>query len=848
MSHPTSLESSSTSARPTTIASSIPTAKQSSISVAVRVRPFTAAESDKLIKIDNDEIFLGDGCLSSDRNGSTSAASSGTNRRSHIGVYGGLRKIINVVDDRMLIFDPSETNPLTKMQKNAFPNSFKGSRIREHRFVFDRLFDEDSSQDQVYKNTTQPLLDSILDGYNATVFAYGATGCGKTHTISGTPDDPGVIFLTMKELYQKIEELSDRKIIDVSLSYLEIYNETIRDLLHPETRCQSLVIREDANNKISVANLSSHRPNSVEEVMELIIHGNRNRTSSPTEANATSSRSHAVLQINVVQKDRTADTSQEHTFATLSIIDLAGSERAAATKNRGARLNEGANINKSLLALGNCINALCDPRRKNHVPYRDSKLTRLLKFSLGGNCKTVMIVCVSPSSQHYDETLNTLKYADRAKEIKTKIIRNQHNLDRHVGSYLKMITEQKQEIEELRARETKVVNTALARRQDLETKVFKLLLDSLDSTRQALAKQNQDKWKKYFILAKRKLLLLQKIDTETILNEKTDDDDNTNGNTTIGKIYDLCEQLIMKIKNQLPQLEDQYSQRTDTDYILEESALLTLKRLEGEDGWTEYHSKMYTNAIEAMKRDVHTDLLMYSSILYDNLIHDLATFGYIPSAIGQILGQTPQDTVLQEIVIGLENLVNGDFDFAMEQHAMEFMKTKLTNDHGGNSHEESFMMIDDNDDDDSEEFGMPTKKQRLDSPPRALRKPKRMSRITSKLKKPSHWESTNNNLMYDTSMEENSIIQTENKFDDLPDTSPKVNNILHDINDLDLPFDPMLDSPPQQEKTSKKLLADLKRNRSPPSLPNRKISGTNIPDTRMPLLNKQAASRITSDS
>ena len=102
----------------------------------------------------------------------------------------------------------------------------------------------------------------------------------------------------------------------------------------------------------------------------------------------------------------------------MSIIDLAGSERAAATKNRGARLNEGANINKSLLALGNCINALCDPRRRNHVPYRDSKLTRLLKFSLGGNCKTVMIVCVSPSSQHYDETLNTLKYADRAKEIK----------------------------------------------------------------------------------------------------------------------------------------------------------------------------------------------------------------------------------------------------------------------------------------------------------------------------------------------------------------------------------------------------------------------------------------------
>ena len=313
MSYPNSLGS------PATVTStSVPTAKQSSISVAVRVRPFTEAESNRLVKIDNDDVFLGDGCLTSDNNnnnnnsnsngngngnGSSAANSSGasTSRRAIFNTLGGLRKIINV-DDRMLIFDPPETNPLTKMQRNAFPNSFKGSRIREHRFVFDRLFDEDCTQDQVYRNTTQPLLDSVLDGYNATVFAYGATGCGKTHTILGTPEDPGVIFLTMKELYNRIEELKDTKIIDISLSYLEIYNETIRDLLNPMTQCKNLVIREDANNKISVSNLSRHRPNSVEEVMQLILEGNKNRTCSPTEANATSSRSHAVLQINVIQK------------------------------------------------------------------------------------------------------------------------------------------------------------------------------------------------------------------------------------------------------------------------------------------------------------------------------------------------------------------------------------------------------------------------------------------------------------------------------------------------------------------------------------------------------------------
>ena len=187
--------------------------------------------------------------------------------------------------------------------------------------------------------------------------------------------------------------------------------------------------------------------------MDMIVRGNENRTQSPTEANATSSRSHAVLQINVSQKDRNSDINEPHTMATLSVIDLAGSERASATKNRGERLTEGANINKSLLALGSCINALCDPRRKNHVPYRNSKLTRLLKFSLGGNCKTVMIVCVSPSSAHFDETQNTLRYANRAKNIQTKVTRNVYNVNRHVKDFLKKIDEQMTLINELKAQQ-----------------------------------------------------------------------------------------------------------------------------------------------------------------------------------------------------------------------------------------------------------------------------------------------------------------------------------------------------------------------------------------------------------
>ena len=312
------------------------------------------------------------------------------------------------------------------------------------------MFDENTTQGDVYEATTRNLLDSVLDGYNATVFAYGATGCGKTHTITGTVQAPGVIFLTMQELFERIGEKNDEKHTEVSLSYLEIYNETIRDLLVPGGSKQGLMLREDANQAVSVAGLSSHHPQNVQEVMDMIVRGNEYRTMSPTEANATSSRSHAVLQINVSQKDRNADINEPHTMATLSIIDLAGSERASATKNRGERLQEGANINKSLLALGSCINALCDPRKKNHVPYRNSKLTRLLKFSLGGNCKTVMIVCVSPSSQHFDETQNTLRYANRAKNIQTKVTRNVYNVNRHVKDFLVKIDEQMALINELK--------------------------------------------------------------------------------------------------------------------------------------------------------------------------------------------------------------------------------------------------------------------------------------------------------------------------------------------------------------------------------------------------------------
>jgi len=277
----------------------------------------------------------------------------------------------------------------------------------------------------------------------------------------------------MAGLFQQIEDRKGDYTAEVVVTFLEIYNEEIRDLLaHPgaPTPRGGLQIREDKS--VKVVGLTELRPRTAEEVKEIVLLGNSRRTQSPTHANETSSRSHAVLQVHVTQSPRTASLTEECFMGTLSIIDLAGSERAAATTNMGQRMVEGANINKSLLALGNCINALCESGGAvRHVPYRNSKLTRLLKFSLGGNCKTVMIVCVAPTSLHFDDTHNTLIYAERATKIKTRVVtRNVVNVDRHVGQYVEAINRLNAEVAELKAKLAGKINTEgeITRRKKVE--------------------------------------------------------------------------------------------------------------------------------------------------------------------------------------------------------------------------------------------------------------------------------------------------------------------------------------------------------------------------------------------
>lgn len=335
--------------------------------------------------------------------------------------------------------------------------SGESSYKKEKSFVFDEVFDDLDDNISIYRQSAAALIDNVLNGFNATVFAYGMTGAGKTYTMFGDltevtqgKNEHGIVSMVVKDLFSQFDSAKYSKYsFALKLSYLEIYNEHTRDLLSSSE--ENLMIVEDPVKGVIVPSLSEYIINSHEEIVGLIKQGNTRRIMASTKANQFSSRSHAIIQLSIEKRDRAKDVVDAFTFSKFCLVDLAGSERAATTENRGLRLFEGANINKSLLALGNCINVLSDPDKKGaFVPYRDSKLTRLLKDSLGGNTKTIMIACISPSHLHYDETVNTLKYASRARNIKRNVRKNQKEVELHVSQYREIIDSLRTEINSLR--------------------------------------------------------------------------------------------------------------------------------------------------------------------------------------------------------------------------------------------------------------------------------------------------------------------------------------------------------------------------------------------------------------
>ncbi|KAH9620804.1 hypothetical protein KSS87_012573 [Heliosperma pusillum] len=339
------------------------------------------------------------------------------------------RNIVQVIDEKeVVVLEPE----LAKDYLNLLQN-----RNKERRYSFDYAFGPNSCNLDLYKRVVSSTIAGVVQGINSTIFAYGSTGSGKTHTMVGTQEDPGLMVLSLHTIFDFIEKDDSPEDFEVTCSYLEVYNEVIYDLL--EKSSGNLELREDPEQGVTIAGLRSIKVHSAVKILELLTLGNSRRKTESTESNATSSR-----------------------------------ERASETNSSGKTLRDGANINRSLLALANCINALGKLHKKGlaYVPYRNSKLTRILKDGLSGNSQTIMVATISPSHRHYHHTTNTLKYANRAKEIKTHVQKNFATLDSHISDYQRIINSLQTEVcrlkKELAEKESRLRVNPIEKSADVE--------------------------------------------------------------------------------------------------------------------------------------------------------------------------------------------------------------------------------------------------------------------------------------------------------------------------------------------------------------------------------------------
>jgi kinesin family protein 1 len=364
----------------------------------------------------------------------------------------GAKCIVQMKDSQTILTPPPGAEE--KSRKGGNKAAAEGPKT----FAFDRSywsFDKKApnyaGQDNLFSDLGVPLLDNAFQGYNNCIFAYGQTGSGKSYSMMGYGKEYGVIPRICQDMFERIRKIQEDKNLTctVEVSYLEIYNERVRDLLNPSNK-GNLKVREHPSTGPYVEDLAKLAVRSFEEIENLMDEGNKARTVAATNMNETSSRSHAVFTLMLTQKRHDAETSMDtEKVSRISLVDLAGSERANSTGATGARLKEGAEINRSLSTLGRVIAALADAasgkKKGKQVPYRDSVLTWLLKDSLGGNSMTAMIAAISPADINFDETLSTLRYADSAKRIKNHAVVNE-------DPNARMIRELKDELAQLRAK------------------------------------------------------------------------------------------------------------------------------------------------------------------------------------------------------------------------------------------------------------------------------------------------------------------------------------------------------------------------------------------------------------
>eukprot|EP00042_Codosiga_hollandica_P031021 m.184629 g.184629 ORF g.184629 m.184629 type:complete len:747 (+) comp53526_c0_seq1:96-2336(+) len=315
---------------------------------------------------------------------------------------------------RVRPFLPAETGQLSIIQA-IHPDHLLLDNYRYDqenlKYTFDACYGDASTQSMIFQNELKPLLRGPLQGQNTTCFAFGPTGAGKTHTMQGTPADPGVIPSTIKEIFFLLKADAARFSYEVTMSYLEIYNEKVYDLL--DVKDSDLQIREDLNHNILIPGLSETKVDSLEEFERLFESALRNRSTAPTKLNSRSSRSHAVLMIKIARQEKSAPYRK--LLGKINLIDLAGSEDNRKTENQGARLKESGAINMSLFVLGKVVDALNEGAAR--IPFRDSKLTRLLQDSLGGDSRACIIANIAPCRDLYFDTYNSLNFASKSRNI-----------------------------------------------------------------------------------------------------------------------------------------------------------------------------------------------------------------------------------------------------------------------------------------------------------------------------------------------------------------------------------------------------------------------------------------------
>ena len=322
---------------------------------------------------------------------------------------------------------------------------------KDRGFTFDYIFPPECEQLELFETLCVPLIEQCFEGYNGTIFAYGQTGSGKTHTIEGDINnlsEMGIIPRSINFIFDTIQASENPQNYSVKISFIEIYKEELHDLLDSENYpFKNLHIREDERGNTTVVNAKEISCVDADQVLHYAELGATLRRTEATQMNERSSRSHCIFTL-ILERKLSKSAGTDCLSSKIHFVDLAGSERASKTGNIGERFKESIHINTGLLALGNVISALSDNKRKSgHIPYRDAKITRLLKDSLGGNSNTVMITCVPPTFNNFDESLNSLKYANRAKNIRNKPIVNRDSQSMRFEALQSEIMSLKEELE-----------------------------------------------------------------------------------------------------------------------------------------------------------------------------------------------------------------------------------------------------------------------------------------------------------------------------------------------------------------------------------------------------------------